>query len=85
MFLNDLDDRWAEARRRAQITTGLLEETGRAVKTHRGVKAEFHRLIRDDARFDPPLRDFLGAAYDLKTAADYLTGSSGYVSIEDAS
>ncbi len=45
------------------------ERTGRTVKTHRGVRTEFHRLIRGDSRFDETLRDFLGSTY-LKTIAD---------------
>ena len=54
----------------------ISERTGRAVKTHRGVRSEFHRLTRGETRFDESLKEFLGSAYELKTAADYLTGPS---------
>jgi uncharacterized protein (UPF0332 family) len=43
----------------------ISERTGRGVKTHSGVRTEFHRLIRGDTRFDDTLRDFLGATYNL--------------------
>jgi uncharacterized protein (UPF0332 family) len=39
----------------------ISHRTGRAVKTHNGVRTEFHRLIRGDTRFDARLRDFLGS------------------------
>jgi uncharacterized protein (UPF0332 family) len=31
----------------------ISEKTGRAVKTHRGVRAELHRLTKDDPRSTP--------------------------------
>ena len=62
----------------------ISERTGRAVKTHSGVRAEFHRLIRGDTRFDDTLRDFLGSTYDLKAIADYETGPGSDVSPERA-
>ncbi len=43
----------------------ISDRTGRAVKTHRGVRTEFHRLMRGDTRFDAMLRDFLGANDNL--------------------
>ena len=50
------------------------------MKTHGGVNAEFHRLIRGDARIDQELRAFLGFAYGLKAIADYETGPGAEVS-----
>ena len=52
----------------------ISDRTGRAVKTHNGVKAEFHRLVRGDTRMDDELRAFLGFAYNLKAIADYQAG-----------
>jgi uncharacterized protein (UPF0332 family) len=51
----------------------ISERTGHAVKTHNGVRTEFHRLVRGDARIDDELRAFLGFAYNLKAIADYQT------------
>jgi uncharacterized protein (UPF0332 family) len=62
----------------------ISERTGRAVKTHRGVGTEFHRLIRDDTRFDDTLRHFLGTTYNLKAIADYETGPGSHVLPERA-
>lgn len=55
------------------------------MKTHGGVRTEFHRLIRGDSRFDDTLRDFLGSTYNLKAIADYETGPGSDVSPERAS
>jgi uncharacterized protein (UPF0332 family) len=52
----------------------ISERTGRAVKTHRGVNGELHRLTKDDPRLDTELRAFLGRTYNLKAIADYETG-----------
>lgn len=62
----------------------ISDRTGRAVKTHTGVRTEFHRLIRGDTRFDDTLRDFLGSTYNLKAIADYETGPGFDVSPERA-
>ncbi len=60
----------------------ISERTGRAAKTHRGVRTEFHRLVREDTRITDPTRDFLGSAYQLKEIADYETGPGSAVSPE---
>ena len=62
----------------------ISDRIGRAVKTHGGVRTEFHRLIRGDPRFDDTLRDFLGSTYTLKAIADYETGPGSDVSPERA-
>jgi uncharacterized protein (UPF0332 family) len=62
----------------------ISDRTGRTVKTHSGVRTEFHRLIRGDTRFDDTLRDFLGSTYNLKAIADYETGPASDVSPERA-
>ena len=58
----------------------IAERTGRAVKTHKGVNASFHRLTLGDHRIDRDLRGFLSQGYDLKVSADYGTGPDGTVS-----
>ena len=60
----------------------ISERTGHAVKTHRGVKTEFHRLVRGDVRVDDDLRAFLGFAYNIKAIADYQAGPGSDVSPE---
>jgi uncharacterized protein (UPF0332 family) len=62
----------------------ISERTGRAVKTHRGVSSELHRLTKDDPRLDIELRAFLGRTYSLKAIADYETGPGAEVSPERA-
>jgi hypothetical protein len=34
----------------------IVERTGRSAKTHRGVQAQLHRLAKDEATIDVPLR-----------------------------
>jgi uncharacterized protein (UPF0332 family) len=62
----------------------ISERTGRAVKTHKGVHAEFHRLTKDDPRLPDELRTFLSQTYNLKAVADYETGPGVEVSAEQA-
>jgi uncharacterized protein (UPF0332 family) len=52
----------------------IFERTGKVLKTHHGVQAEFQRLTKDEARMDPNLRLFLSRTYNLKAIADYETG-----------
>jgi uncharacterized protein (UPF0332 family) len=52
----------------------IFERQGRALKAHSGVQSEFHRLVKNDFRFDESLRTFLSRAYNLKAIADYETG-----------
>jgi len=83
---DDVLARWPDAAGRAAYLAAynaaqalISERTGRTVKTHAGVNAEFHRLVRGDARVDDELRAFLGSGYNLKTLADYETGPSSEV------
>ena len=62
----------------------ISERTGRAVKTHKGVHAELHRLTRDNPSFDPELQSFLSRNYDLKAIADYEIGPEAEVSADRA-
>jgi uncharacterized protein (UPF0332 family) len=49
----------------------LLERKGRAAKTHRGLRADFARLVRDETSLDAAFSSFLANAYELKSVADY--------------
>jgi|SRR5215472_1280587 len=53
----------------------LFERTGKAAKTHRGLRSEFSRLARGDPRIDREFLTFLTEAYEYKPIADY--GSAG--------
>jgi uncharacterized protein (UPF0332 family) len=52
----------------------IFEETGRAAKTHRGVRNQFSRLARDEPRIAREFVAFLREGYELKTTADYGIG-----------
>jgi uncharacterized protein (UPF0332 family) len=54
----------------------IFEHTGKAAKTHRGVRSEFTRLARREPRIDRDSVSFLGAAYQFKTITDYSVGSA---------
>jgi len=54
----------------------IFEQTGRAAKTHRGVRSEFARLAKAEPRIGRELVTFLGGAYQFKARADYAVGSS---------
>jgi uncharacterized protein (UPF0332 family) len=48
----------------------IFETTGRVVRRHADVQAQFGRLVRHDLDCDAALALFLGRAYNLKTVAD---------------
>lgn len=52
----------------------IFERTGKIAKTHKGVNAEFARLVKDTSQLDNNLPRFLQRAYNLKAVADYETG-----------
>jgi uncharacterized protein (UPF0332 family) len=62
----------------------ISEQTGRSVKTHKGVHGELYRLTKNAVDFDAKLRTFLSESYDLKTIADYEIGPGAEVSPERA-
>ena len=62
----------------------IFETHGRTFKTHSGVRSEFARPVKDDARVDRELRGFLGYAYQLKEIADYESGPGSKVSANAA-
>jgi uncharacterized protein (UPF0332 family) len=61
----------------------VFEQTGKIVKTHRGLRSEFARLTRDDAALRG-FAGFLARAYELKSIADYGIDSGVYISVDDA-
>jgi uncharacterized protein (UPF0332 family) len=84
-------ERWPDEAGRAAYLAGLhsaqaliVESTGALIRSHRGVQRELGRLTKDDPRFDPNLRAFLGRAYNLKAIADYEAGPGSDVSLERA-
>ncbi len=44
----------------------VFEDTGRLVKTHRGINAEFARMTRNIVGIDPDVRAFLSRGYAFK-------------------
>ncbi|MGH7054758.1 MAG: HEPN domain-containing protein [Stellaceae bacterium] len=58
----------------------LYERTGKIAKTHRGLRAQFTRIAKDEPRIDQTLSEFLGRAYELKSLADYGTGTEAKIS-----
>jgi len=62
----------------------LFERTGKAAKTHRGLRAEFARIAKDEPRIDQPMSEFLGRAYELKSLAEYGTGNESNISLVTA-
>ncbi len=54
----------------------IFEQTGKAAKTHRGVRSEFARLAKAEPRIGRDLVTFLGTAYQFKARADYAIGST---------
>ena len=52
----------------------IFEQTGRTIKTHRGLRSTFSRLARSEPRLVPEYLTFLARAYELKSIADYSVG-----------
>jgi uncharacterized protein (UPF0332 family) len=62
----------------------IFENTGKVIKSHNGVQAEFLRLTKEDQRFVPDRRAFLSRAYNLKAVADYETAAQSAISHDRA-
>ncbi len=62
----------------------LYERTGKIARTHRGLRAQFARLAMDEPHIDRTLAEFLGRAYELKSLADYGTGTEANISVVTA-
>ena len=52
----------------------IFEQTGRTVKTHRGLRTTFSRLARNEPCIATEYLTFLARAYELKSIADYSVG-----------
>lgn len=57
----------------------IWERTGRVSKTHRGVRAQFSLLTRDEPQISSDHVLFLTQGYEIKSWADYGSGSEDEV------
>jgi uncharacterized protein (UPF0332 family) len=62
----------------------IYERTGKAVKTHSGLRSAFARLVRDDSHVDREFLRFMATAYDLKSIADYGDDPATKISTDEA-
>ncbi len=62
----------------------IYHRTGKAAKTHSGLRAEFARLAKDEPRIARELVTFLAKAYELKSVADYGMNSTAKILNQDA-
>jgi uncharacterized protein (UPF0332 family) len=62
----------------------IYHRTGKAAKTHSGLRAEFARLAKDEPRIARGLVTFLAKAYELKSVADYGMNSAAKITNQDA-
>jgi uncharacterized protein (UPF0332 family) len=62
----------------------LHDRTGKIAKTHRGLRAQFARIAKDEPCIDQSVSEFLGRAYELKSLADYGTGAEASISLATA-
>jgi uncharacterized protein (UPF0332 family) len=52
----------------------IFERTGKAAKTHRGVRSQFNRLARDEPLVGRELFAFIDEGYHFKAIVDYSVG-----------
>jgi uncharacterized protein (UPF0332 family) len=62
----------------------VFESTGRAVKSHSGMRTMFAQVAKADPRIDRKLASLLGRAYKYKETADYGVGSQSVVTVKEA-
>lgn len=62
----------------------IFIKKGRAVKTHRGLRATFAKLAQGEPLIDPSFASFLGRAYSLKERTDYGIGDQPDVTDAEA-
>ncbi len=62
----------------------IFERNAKVPKTHRGVHAQFSRLVNDVPELGAELPRFLSRAYDFKAVADYEIGPDATVPLADA-
>ena len=58
----------------------IFDRTGKAAKTHSGVRSEFARLAKDEPEIERAFPTFLARAYAFKETADYAIGHQAGVS-----
>jgi len=64
----------------------IFEQTGKAAKTHRGVRSQFSRLALQEPEIAREFLSFLAEGYQFKAIADYGIGPAiGAISAADAS
>lgn len=87
IFAIDIFDQAARLAYYAQFHAAqalIIERTGRAPKTHKGVTSLFHELVRAEALLDRCLAGRLTNSYRYKELADYGGGGAGRISRQDA-
>ena len=62
----------------------IFERSGRAVKTHKGVRARFGLLTKNEQSINSGLRSFLESGFELKRIADYFEIGDRDISSEEA-
>jgi uncharacterized protein (UPF0332 family) len=62
----------------------LYERTGTFAKTPRGLRTQFARIAKEESRIGQALTEFLARAYELKSLADYGTGTAASISLATA-
>jgi uncharacterized protein (UPF0332 family) len=62
----------------------IFQRSERAVKTHKGVRARFGLLTKNEPSIDAGLRSFLENGFELKRIADYWEIGDREVSSEEA-
>ena len=62
----------------------IFERGGKIPRTHRGVHAQFSRLVSREPPVGIELARFLSQAYDFKAVADYEIGPNASVPIAEA-
>jgi uncharacterized protein (UPF0332 family) len=84
---NDLPDAGGRAAYLAAFHAAqafIFEVTGKAAKSHNGVRSEFARLAREEPRIDRRFPTFLARAYSFKENADYAIGHETGLTISEA-
>ncbi len=62
----------------------IFERSSKIAKTHKGVRAEFSRLLRAESLAEPELTAFLSEGYGYKEIADYSFGERAEITRESA-
>jgi uncharacterized protein (UPF0332 family) len=62
----------------------IFDATGKAAKSHNGVRSEFARLARAEVRLERGFPTFLARAYSLKENADNAIGGEAGITISEA-